>query len=476
MDLKQKEKIFHSKNRKLEQDIQELEKKYVNVTKLLSTKNVELEQLRNSVRKYRQKVLEKERKLELMKMRKKKTQPKIKSSQIAYRDFLQAKKEVSELQEQLTSIKLLANHDKKEYHQYLTDLYHQYKDQINELKIRKSKAVHQLKAPIPTIVYDEILSNQVEDEIIPVKDIDFTTDDDFEEKKEIQELVSDNEIRRKTLEQRQQLLKEESVKYKSPKIKKSRMRPVSYHDIPPAPPTDIPSVDDKIKKIVDAIKSMKQRIAQFNEKTKEISEKYAEARESVETSYNEKSDRVADIKRSISNIQTTRLRIEEMLQKIRNLNNQYAENQATIARLKRRIENLLRDKNTNSERKGELLQVQERYEQKKREYEERAILLEEKKQMFEAEQLEYTRREQEIKLDEERINKLEEELTETRNKAQEAVAEVRQLGLETDAVKHKYAKLHRDDSVPTFTEGLQEALHRDTSQPVFIQTIKEEPQ
>lgn len=454
-----KESKIVARVKEVEDSVSLLEKKYISFTRLISSKNVELEQKRNEVRKQRQKVLEHERQIEMYKIRINKKQDRYKTVQETITQYQAARKEVNELQVKLAALSKMTENQKVDYEMFLYDKYENYKKILNQLLIRKKCAKDVLKREIDNVIFEEIESNQLEDEVEAKVELEtYTEEKEIEDLQEIQELCTSNDIRRKALENKAALLKEESKKCKSLKIKNDKVKQVVKTDLPPAVNADAGCVDDDIQKIIDSITKRRKKITMFNDKTKSISESYEKKRSEIETLYNDKAKVAAKYKKRMSNVQSLRQLIDDMYPKIKNAKNKLADLESSRERIKRRIENILRDKDSNTKRKTEIEQLMNNYEKRKMEFLKFVALFEQKKKEYDAQVLSFSQRETEVSTLEERVIKLENEVKNLEGKTQAAICELKKLSLETDAVKESYANAFKDNSGPKLSEEIHDTF------------------
>ncbi|EAX97579.1 hypothetical protein TVAG_064200 [Trichomonas vaginalis G3] len=441
--------------------IEYLEGKYVELAKEINEGNLELDRMRKENREKRHLYLEHKLKVERRKDRLKRKQSIYHETSEKFTEYKKVSSEVSKLRAKLNLLTSSYEKSMKDNTDLvLQEQYRQYQDTLSELQFRKRCALAVLEKPLNFSIVEEILSTQLEDEVESTSTISnsmIEEKDYYLEFQKIEELVQDNDIRRASLEKRWELLKQERAKYKSIKFKKQNP-PKINSSVTINYTANLSSCDDEIQEIIKLLNSKREKLNNFKQRTKDMEAKYMEVRTEIEEKYNKKNKQIQKMKKRFDAIGIINDVIRDIIPKNQVFKSHLLELQNERARIERRIENILRDKEMHSKREEQLKLLRDKYNEKNSQYEEKQKSIKIRYEKLNSTLQVYEK--EDLKLDdyEERVRQLEDEVKSLENSNQNAIRKVKIFKSDTDFVKASYAALHRNDSVPTIELGLEKTF------------------
>ena len=393
---------------KRERKPQSLEVQYLQALRELDSQTIALDFDRREIRRRRQLIAEKDRSLSKRRRRMEKIQEKLAEREVAYSKEIE--REVESLQAQLKATKrelqkvreasIVTNPPKSIFDfpdqtyqlSYLRDQERQLKVQIKELEERATRAQQTLSEPVDDTRMDQALIDNVEDDADLVENqLESMADvQDFDDYEIICEKVSQieekNRERKKELGKRKAQLTSETYTLKLKRREPLKQIRSREREAPaPRETSKRENLSSFIDEMFQAFVARQKKINQNEQETDILDAKNKQGRKETEEDWNRKADQVKELSTTLREIEQTKMQISELEETIENNKSELTGLISEKEKIKRRISNILRDRDYNSQKNAEHRKLVESLNTRKLELETHDKELAEKKRQLELE-------------------------------------------------------------------------------------------
>ena len=443
--------------KKRERRPQSMEVQYLNALREVDSQTIALEFDRRELRRRRQLIAEKDRVLSKRRRRLERIEEKM-----ADRDDLfvrDMQHEVETLQTQLKatlrelrkfktaepseSTKSVFDLQDQTYQlTYLKDKEQQLKTQIQALEARRVLAERTLAEPVDDTRMEQVLIQDVED------DAELTVTQ-FESLAELQEfddyeIVSDkvaqieqrNKERKKELSKRKAELTSESYTLKLKRRKPLKTLWTQDRELPQ--PKEI-STKDNISTFIDemfqAFVARQKKINQTEQETDVLDATNKQGRRQTEEDWNKKADNVKDLSATLRELEQAKMQISELTETIENQKHELSVLIGEKEKIKRRISNILRDRDYNSAKNAEHRKLVESLNARKLELESQDKVIANRKQQLQIESDKMDSFEETVNSRTKEVEALDEQTQNLELQSDKRIAEIQESAAEFEALR-----------------------------------------
>lgn len=468
----------------LNEQCRQLEEKYLIAVKNHDSKLIDANYQRKMLRRRRQTLIDKERDLakrqKYLELESNKAQ-RSDSSQ-AFLKNENAKKEIAQLQARLhNTIKLIQRTKNPQYsnsslnasllqgdetdQDFIMSILKKQEKELRskreELDNRQMAAQQKLSDPLDDITLDEMMiedfeqDNQLAEAQLSLKIKQQKDVDMGKQAAKIEKLEIANQHRKKVLKMQQTELtatKRQIDSQTKPIINPKSPQKKQMMEIDKTVP------QDKLNSFIEEIcATLLQRQNQLNAEEKEIDQldaKNKSSRKSIEIKWNKKVEEIKKKTQQIRENDQLSMKIYELGELIENESHQLRTLIDEKKRIKRRIQNILRDKEYNSKQNQEHQKLLLSIKKRQKEQKEKDIELESKKKYLKQTSKNIKSRESEVFQMENHVIALEKQLAEIESKNEETIAKVQQISAEFEESRALFSSTHTENFRMAFESSL----------------------
>lgn len=284
--------------------------------------------------------------------------------------FEEVENEVKELKSEIDLVQRKVNGNEDD-DQYYENLYSKLRERIEVLDERRKMARDILDTPIIGTDLDEV---EIDHEIDETATIDIQNKFAIEPEeltKEVQaidEMIINNEYRRKALLKRSSFLSKltQNIANNHDKSVKKEKRKIPSSTLSKEILVEIGDIDKEVNNMIRSVNKRKERLKKYKLKTKVIESAYNRKKESIEEEFDRKSKTISSYRSKLQEIEHTGMFTNELEQRNRNLRIQLKTIQDQSERSRRKLENIIGERNGKNKINNELLKQAHDIELKQR--------------------------------------------------------------------------------------------------------------
>ena len=443
--------------KKRERRPQSMEVQYLNALREVDSQTIALEFDRRELRRRRQLIAEKDRVLSKRRRRLERIQEKMADrDDVFVRDM---QHEVETLQTQLkVTLRELRKFKKADNSEstksvfdlqdqtyqlsYLKDKEQQLKTQIQELEARRTLAERTLAEPVDDTRMEQVLIEDVEDDAeLTVTQFESLAElQDFDDYEIICDKVAQieqrNKERKKELSKRKAELTSESYTLKLKRRKPLKTVWTQDRELPQ--PKEI-STKDNISTFIDemfqAFVARQKKINQTEQETDVLDATNKQGRRQTEEDWNKKADNVKDLSATLRELEQTKMQISELTETIENQKHELSTLIGEKEKIKRRISNILRDRDYNSAKNAEHRKLVESLNARKLELESQDKAIANRKQQLQMESDKMDTFEETVNSRIKEVEALDEQTKNLELQSDKRIAEIQESAAEFEALR-----------------------------------------
>ena len=443
--------------KKRERRPQSMEVQYLNALREVDSQTIALEFDRRELRRRRQLIAEKDRVLSKRRRRLERIQEKMADrDDVFVRDM---QHEVETLQTQLkVTLRELRKFKKADNSEstksvfdlqdqtyqlsYLKDKEQQLKTQIQELEARRTLAERTLAEPVDDTRMEQVLIEDVEDDAeLTVTQFESLAElQDFDDYEIICDKVAQieqrNKERKKELSKRKAELTSESYTLKLKRRKPLKTVWTQDRELPQ--PKEI-STKDNISTFIDemfqAFVARQKKINQTEQETDVLDATNKQGRRQTEEDWNKKADNVKDLSATLRELEQAKMQISELTETIENQKHELSTLIGEKEKIKRRISNILRDRDYNSAKNAEHRKLVESLNARKLELESQDKAIANRKQQLQMESDKMDTFEETVNSRTKEVEALDEQTKNLELQSDKRIAEIQESAAEFEALR-----------------------------------------